>query len=407
MLASLTAHAAAYWGLTQLNRRPLRGAVCFGSALGLGILANDVAPMLPLVPVAVFVAWQAESRQRTLLLLLGALLLASALIGLWLAAVFLTAPDYLLALWQGELTQLAGSAQPVISMQRLLLMLPWYAWPALPLAGWALWARRQQLGTTPLALPIFAFVVTLVLVSSLLGARSAPALLLLPPLVLLAVPGVFALRRGAANAFDWFAMITFSVFALLAWIGWYAIEFGWPERLARQAIRHAPGFIGHFSTVGAGFALLGTLIWCWLIATSPRSPMRGTMHWMSGLTLFWLLIATLWMPWIDYGKTYRQTSASLAKALPAEHECIASANVPESILASLDYFDGIRTISARYATSEACNLLLIHGSPKDVGASATNGWRRIWVGGRPGERRDTEKLHLFAREEKRAAPPHE
>jgi hypothetical protein len=30
--------------------------------------------------------------------------------------------------------------------------------------------------------------------------------------------------------------------------------------------------------------------------------------------LFWLLVATLWMPWIDYGKTYRGVSASLAKA---------------------------------------------------------------------------------------------
>lgn len=408
MLASLTAHAAAYWGLTQLlDRRPVRGGVWFGSALGLGILANGLAPMMPLLPVALFVVWRCESRQRAALLLLGALLLASALVGLWLAAIFVTAPDYLAALWQSELTQLGGGAQPLISLQRLLLMLPWYAWPALPLAGWALWAKRHQLGMTPLALPIFAFVVALVLVSILLGARSAPALLLLPPLVLLAVPGVTSLRRGAANAFDWFAMITFSVFALLAWIGWCAIEFGWPERLARQAIRHAPGFIGHPGILGTSLALLGTLIWCWLIATSPRSPMRGIMHWMSGLTLFWLLIATLWMPWIDYGKTYRQVSASLARALPAEHECIASVNVPESILASLDYFDGIRTISARYAASETCNLLLIHGSAKDAGVSATAGWRKIWNGGRPTERREAEKLHLFRRDEKRAAPPRE
>jgi hypothetical protein len=37
MLATLTAHTAAYWGLTQLDRRPLRGASWFGSALGLGL----------------------------------------------------------------------------------------------------------------------------------------------------------------------------------------------------------------------------------------------------------------------------------------------------------------------------------------------------------------------------------
>jgi 4-amino-4-deoxy-L-arabinose transferase-like glycosyltransferase len=107
--------------------------------------------------------------------------------------------------------------------------------------------------------------------------------------------------------------------------------------------------VGHFSLLGAGIAMLGTLVWCWLIVTSPRSPMRGIMHWMAGLTLFWLLIVTLWMPWIDYGKTYRQVSVSLAKALPETRNCIASANLADSIVASLDYFDGIRTLAANSA----------------------------------------------------------
>jgi hypothetical protein len=97
--------------------------------------------------------------------------------------------------------------------------------------------------------------VTLLLVSICLGARSAPALLLLPPLVLLAVPGVDSLRRGAANAFDWFGMITFSLLPCspgLAGARW----FGWPERLARQAVRLEPGFVGHFSLPASALA-------CW------------------------------------------------------------------------------------------------------------------------------------------------
>jgi 4-amino-4-deoxy-L-arabinose transferase-like glycosyltransferase len=203
-------------------------------------------------------------------------------------------------------------------------MLPWYAWPASAARRWTLWAKRRQLRTLPLALPIFAFMVTLLAIITCLGARAArrPCCCcrrwFCSPF-----PGVASLRRGAANAFDWFNMITFSFFAMLAWIGWSALVFGWPERLARQAIRLEPGFVGHFSLLGRSFAVLGTLVWCWLIVTSPRSPMRGIMHWMAGLTLFWLLIATLWMPWIDYGKTYRPVSASLAKALPEKRGCIA------------------------------------------------------------------------------------
>ncbi|MBK7673421.1 MAG: glycosyltransferase family 39 protein [Candidatus Accumulibacter sp.] len=402
MLATLTAHTAAYWGLTQfLGKRPRHGATCFGAALGLSFLANGLAAMLPLLPVAAFVVWRSDHRQRSALLLLGSLLLACALAGGWLAALFIAAPDYFAAFWQGELAQLGGSARPLLSLQRLLLMLPWYAWPALPLAGWALWAKRRQLATPPLAFPIFAFLVTLVLVSLWLGAGSAPALLLLPPLVLLAVPGVASLRRGAANAFDWFGMMTFSVFALLAWIGWSAMVFGWPEKLARQAVRLAPGFVAHFSILAAGLALLGTLIWCWLIVTSPRSPMRGIMHWMAGLTLFWLLIATLWMPWIDYGKSYRQVAASLARALPLKHRCIINVNAANSILGALDYFEDIRTVAARSPGAKNCDLLLMQGPTRDGDVSTAAGWEKIWEGGRPVDRRASEKLYLYRREAKR------
>ncbi len=76
-----------------------------------------------------------------------------------------------------------------------------------------------------------------------------------------------------------------------------------PERLARQAVRLEPGFVGAFSMPAFAFSVLATLVWFWMIVTSPRSPMRGIMHWMTGLTLFWLLIAALWMPWIDYGES--------------------------------------------------------------------------------------------------------
>jgi hypothetical protein len=197
--------------------------------------------MLPLLPVAAFVVWRSDNRQRSALLLLAHCCSPVR----WPAAGWppcLSSPPLTFAsFWQHELAQLGGSAQPLPGFRRLLLMLPWYAWPAFPLAGWTLWAKRRQLASTALALPIFAL-----LTSAAAGqpvawvAGSAPALLLLPPLVLLAVPGVFSLRRGAANAFDWFGMITFSVFALLAWIGWCAMTFGWPEKLARQAVDWRP-----------------------------------------------------------------------------------------------------------------------------------------------------------------------
>jgi 4-amino-4-deoxy-L-arabinose transferase-like glycosyltransferase len=294
--------------------------------------------------------------------------------------------------------------QPLSNVVRYLNLLLWYAWPALPLAAWALWSKRYVLRTRPLALPIVTFTGLLLMLGLGVETSSAAALLLLPPLVLLAVPGVATLRRGAANAFDWFGMVTFSFLSLTAWIVWSALVFGWPQRLARQAVRLEPGFLGTFSIVACVFAATATIVWFWLIVTSPRAPLRGIMHWMAGLTLFWLLIATLWMPWIDFGKTYRPLSASLAKALPTKDYCIANANLPDSILASLDYFDGIRTFPLDDDASRNCHWLLLHGQARDPAAITAAGWRPVWEGKRPSDRRESEIFHLYRRDKRSAAP---
>jgi 4-amino-4-deoxy-L-arabinose transferase-like glycosyltransferase len=213
--------------------------------------------------------------------------------------------------------------------------------------------------------------------------------------VLLAVAGVGTLRRGAANAFDWFGMVTFTFLAGIAWIGWSALTFGWPARLARQAVRLEPGFATTFGALPFLFAFLCTGVWLWMIVTSPRSPMRCITHWMAGLTLFWLLIVSLWMPWIDYGKTFRGVSASLQKALPAETDCLAGAGLPFSFLASLDYFTGIRTVLQKSERAADCSWLLVQGAPQVDLARA--GWREVWTGNRPTDRRADDWFHLYRR----------
>jgi 4-amino-4-deoxy-L-arabinose transferase-like glycosyltransferase len=260
-----------------------------------------------------------------------------------------------------------------------------------------LWAKRQQLNTSSLQLPLLSFSIALLVVGGWLGTRSAMALLLLPPLVLLAVPGIAVLRRGAANAFDWFGMITFSVFALLAWLGWTAMIFGWPQHLNRQFLRLEPGFIGNPDWPAVFIAALGTATWIWLIATSPRSPMRGSMHWMSGLTLFWLLMAMLWMPWWDYGKSYRLPATSLRDFLPESRDCIASSNLSEAMQASLDYFSAIQTLPWRSKKGEACSWLLVYGTPNEIDSGS---WRKVWKGGRPVDHKEHEKLRLYRRNTK-------
>lgn len=398
MLAALTAHAAAYWGLAMLPRLPRRGAGIFGAALGGTFLAGGVLPALLLLPVALAALWRMRANGdrpplATPLLVLAAA--ATAVAAPWLLAMQIASPSHVSLFWRDELRALGILPEALNNIRRYLGTLAWYAWPALPIAAWALWSRRRMLRSFALSFPLLAFLAVLLGLGLLVGMRSAPALLLLPPLVLLAVPGVAALRRGAANAFDWFAMITFSLFAGLVWIGWCAMVFGWPPRLARQVVRLAPGFETGFSLFAFLLALAATLAWLWLIVTSPRSPMRSVTHWMAGVTLFWFLVVQLWMPWIDYGKTYRPLAASIARSLPADSGCIADGGLPESMLASLDYFEGIRLTRGRTAPSR-CDWLLVQVSTRSAAASPGEAWQRIWEGHRPNDRHERFRLYRRA-----------
>ena len=406
MLAALCALTAAYWALALLPRRPRFAALVLGFALAGGFLSNGMLPLLAVLPATVLALWKSDEKPRLGAHLLGAVLLAAALAGAWLIPLGYRAPEYLTQFLSAETAPIFAAHNPIANILRQLGLLVWYAWPALPLAAWALWAKRRALSTRALAWPGLAFVATLLILGIGVEVRSASALLLLPPLVLLATPGVALLRRGAANAFDWFGMMAFTFFAGIAWIAWSAMTFGWPERLARQAARLEPGFVARFDIVTALIALVCTLTWFWLIFTSPRSPMRGLMHWMAGLTLFWVLIANLLMPWIDYGKSYRPVAGQLSAALPARIQdgnpergrCIANGNLPNSILASLYYFNNLRTLPLESEAGKRCNWLLVHGEVRDTAKMSAAGWRKVWEGKRPGDRRESDKFHVYRRD---------
>ncbi len=406
MLAALAAHTAAYWALALLPRRPYRAGIIFGSAVSMGFLANGFLPTVTLLPVLVIALWQFKNLKASLVFLLIGGILATAIPGAWLVSLYRTAPEYLESYLKAESATFAHSIPFHTNVGRYLNLLLWYAWPALPLAGWALWAKRRTLLSLPVALPLLSFIGVLAILGWFTSVRSSIALLLLPPLVLLAVPGVATLRRGAASAFDWFAMMTFTFFAGIAWLGWSTLVLGWPERLANRAVRLEPGFvIGNFNAMAFFFALTFTAIWFWMIVTSPRSPMRGVMHWMYGLTLFWLLVASLWMPWIDYGKTFRPLTASLNKALPEKVDCVASAGLQLSFLASLDYFQGIRTVPQKSEAAKRCSWLLVQGGGHNPATLVAAGWRQVWEGNRPTDRRDEDKFHLYRRGKKADPAP--
>ncbi|HET7157761.1 MAG TPA: hypothetical protein VFI62_02125, partial [Burkholderiales bacterium] len=275
-----------------------------------------------------------------------------------------------------------------------LRILPWYAWPLWPLALWALW-RAFGSGAVKVAitLPLTGAVLTLLTLSEAADKRELYALPLLLPLALLAAPGVHTLRRGATHAWYWFSVMGFTFFILVGWVYWSGLELGVPPRLHAHLHRIQPGYTPGFKWLPFTLALLYTVAWFTVLARFKRHAHRPAFVWATGVTVTWALAATLFIGWVDTGKSYRGMIASMTTALPASYRCVTSRNLGDPQRAMLHYFADI--VTYRDESTERrrdCDLMLVQGTPLDE-ASPGGNWIKVWEGNRPGDKLERYRLY--------------
>ncbi|GAB2180273.1 hypothetical protein DLREEDagrD3_04960 [Denitratisoma sp. agr-D3] len=395
LIGLLAAQAFLHLTLAHLahaqGRQIAQAGVAAGLSIAAGLLCVGALAAIPLVALPLLAlahpAWRGQ-RSLGILLAIG---LGLGLAALWPFLLSQQSPHLLPALWQAELAKLTPPPWSADTLQDHLELLGWAPWPLLPLALWALWVHCRQLTTPAFFLPLLGSLLALLQLFLLAEPRPLNHLLLIVPLVLLASAGVEKLRRGAANAFDWFGMMTFTLIGAVVWLGGIAIMTGAPARVARNFTKPEPGFVGTWSTPAVIVAALLTLLWLWSLLRLPKSPWRSATHWAGGLTLMWGLLAALWMPWMDYGKTYRPVALALGKALERSDECVAARDLGDAQKASLRYFIGL--VPQPYEARHRCPLLLVQGGSRSE--TVPSGWRKVWEGNRPGDK--GEKFRLYRR----------
>jgi hypothetical protein len=273
----------------------------------------------------------------------------------------------------------------------------WFAWPAWPLAFWAAWSLRRRWREPRLFVPGLAALLMLAGMTAWNEARDVHLIPLLAPLVLLAAQGVLTLRRGAAAALDWFAVLVFAFFVALIWLGWTAMLSGVPPKIANNFAKTAPGFMPQFDLAPFLFALALLAGWLYVAVATPPSPLRAVLRWAAGVVLLWGTFAMLLMPWADYQKSYRGVALQLRQRLPLDAGCVAQRGLGVSQAAALDYHAGIRTRPYDLLKPGACRLLLVQGTPKhELDAPAPVGaarWTKLADVGRPGDRGERYRLY--------------
>lgn len=250
--------------------------------------------------------------------------------------------EYLWGAWGGTQTFSLG-----FSLFYYAKHLLWFSFPALLLAIWTLWRGgvwQQKYG----ALCAIWFVLMGLALTSLPQTQQNWLLLLLLPLAVLGAAQLNNLRRGAAAFLNWFGIMTFGVAAVFLWLGFVAMNFGFPAKLAERAAYFSPYYTRDLDILPIFFALLFTPIWIFAITRRHIRGRQAISNWAAGMTLVWALLMSLFLPWIDAAKSYRPIVQQMQLALP---ETVRHALVQGEACLAIDARDDITRIAwQQYST---------------------------------------------------------
>jgi 4-amino-4-deoxy-L-arabinose transferase-like glycosyltransferase len=340
--------------------------------------------------------------------------LAAGLVGTVVCARSADAPVRRFAYWTGAAT-LASLALTLVlqhnhwrwyftpdvpQLLRLGRLVSWFLWPVWLLVPWTLWRWRLHLFKRHIALPLGLALVGLG-ASIALGGSDRALLLSLPSLAVLAGFALPTLRRSASAAIDWFSVFFFTAGALVIWVVYAAMQTGVPARTAVNIARLAPGFKAEFSLVRLLAAMAGTLAWLalvrWRTARHPQALWKSLVLPAGGVALAWLLVMTLWLPALDYARSYRPWVQRIARHVGSNPACILAPGMQRAAAAGLEYFGGWR-VDARTGAADGsdCPILLVPENEPTRAAPQQPGWRFVARERRPTDRDESVLIYRRA-----------
>ncbi|MDN7671696.1 glycosyltransferase family 39 protein [Burkholderia oklahomensis] len=399
------------YGLVRAIDKPVQGALCWGVALGLVALSGNPV-LVAALAVGTLALYLVTPEIRCVQVPAFGLPLAVAVFAIWPFAALAAFPDdanWFFNQWlHGSLMRFSGPPTTVLAYAAKNL--PLFTWPAWPLAIWA-WVSWAGLRRRPhIAIPLSVVMPLVALVILQSQQTNRMYMLLLPPLAVVATFALPTLKRGAINAIDWFAVLSFTILGTFVWLVWLASLTGFPHPLARNLGRLVPGYEPHFKVLSFVCAIAATACWLalvrWRISRQPKVLWRSVVLSSAGTTLMWVLLMTLWLPIVNYSRTYRDVAQQIAAHLPSDYECISPVRLGDAQIATFAYFGDMH-----FSFTEDCDVILRQdradfGEPSSMSQYV---WRLVWEGRRAADR--DERFRLYERIERpktpvKRRPPH-
>lgn len=382
-LAQLAFTALLFFALAATDHKPwLAGAAGLLASLGLALSGVPAFGLALALAGSAARLLQADAHARRwaayfALLGLGAAALADAL-----------------GLWYAQMGQLPAS---LLAWRNWARMLVWFTWPAWPLALVALWKWRAWWRSLHVALP--ALLAASIIVATVIAPNPDRTLLLATPmLACLAAFALPTLQRNVTALIDWFTLLFFSFIGLVIWVVWIAMQTGIPAQPAANVRRLLPGFEPSFGWLPFVAALAATLAWLWLVQW--RTGRHRDALWKSlvlpagGAAMSWLLLMTLWMPLLDFARSYaplvRQVSQQIGAPL-----CAHAYGLTRGQIAAFQYHGNLQ-LQPVQATAQ-CPWLIVDADValEAFGTLDMSVWKLRRTVRRPSD--DNENVLLFAR----------
>jgi hypothetical protein len=349
-LAQLSMGAMAFFGMAALSFRPVTATIFL--LIGTAGLTLAGAPSIGLLLALIHLAWRVSLVLSPGEPQVGKFQVVLAVLACLLVMALATSLD----LWRWRLRETEAIARDAKSFLRLVL---WFTWPAWPLALWTLWRWRNHVTMFHIGLPC-AIVLLILGSTAWSGGSDRSLLLVLPALAALAAFALPTLERSVSAFIDWFTLLFFSGCALVIWLYWIAMQTGLPRRMAASVAKLTPGFEPVFQVLPFAAALAASLLWIWLVrwrvGHNRKAIWKSLVLPAGGAALCWLLLMTLWLPMLDFARSYAPLVQRISSVI-GRPDCVQVHGLTPGQITAFRYHGNLEVKSA--ARVARCPWMLV------------------------------------------------